>query len=187
MGKVITVILSLLFAAVCHSQDTDLRLYRPFNSNPDQVSVQINKTVSGWCWEQSHADNRKDAWRCMVGNKIYDPCFVKSHGEKKQAVCPNSPWQSEAILITVENSLNPATHKSLDMSKDYPWAIELLDGTQCQTLVDSQQTHDNLPVRYHCNNQSFLIGHLQRCKGLWQVLQKQGDSVSTVSIKRAWY
>lgn len=180
------IILMALTGLGCAAQ-TRLRLYRPFSANKDQDVVSVTQTHKGWCWEQSQVDKRKDAWRCVIKNKVYDPCFVKSYGDKQQAVCPVSPWNGQAILIQLESNLSTVPTESLDMSRHYPWAIELSNGTRCQAIVDSKLRYDGMPVRYRCQDQSVLFGHLQRCKAIWRVMQKQDKEVTTAEIKRVWF
>jgi hypothetical protein len=44
----------------------------------------------GNCWTNSIAVNRSDAWRCMLGNRIYDPCF-EATGQTRQVICGANP------------------------------------------------------------------------------------------------
>jgi hypothetical protein len=179
------VLLTVNFLAV--AADTELSLYQPFGEERNQASIQVVQTMQGECYEQSRVDRREGAWRCIVGSMVLDPCFVKIYGDRKEALCPHSPWNGQAIKIIVNQSLDNSKHQALDMSINYPWALELVDGTQCQKLPDSNQMFDNQPIRYRCNNQSVLFGRLQRCKTEWSMLQKKQDNVETVSIKQVWF
>ena len=176
-----------LFSHVCLSEETQVKLYRPFNPSHGQADVVVNQTMKGLCWEQSHADKREGAWRCMVGSVVLDPCFVKSYGEKKQAICPQSPWNGKAIKVMVEQDLDDSSHEEMDMSKNYPWALELTDGARCQKIADSNQYFDGLPIHYLCDNDSVLFGRIQRCKAQWSMLQKSNSGVVTALIDKAWF
>jgi len=53
----------------------------------------------GNCWTSSLAVWREDAWRCIAGNAIYDPCFSTD----ESVICganPNAPTTSFLLLLT---------------------------------------------------------------------------------------
>lgn len=177
----------LLTLTTSYAGETEKRFYRPFSSSYGQDSAVVKTSVKGWCWEQSHVDKRADAWRCADNKKVYDPCFVKTYGDKSQLVCPQSPWNGQAVLIQLQQPLNESMMKELDMSRDYPWAIELSDGQKCEAIIGEKPIYDNMPIRYRCHNRAVLLGHLQRCKETWQMLYKNNGDVSTVDIKRVWF
>lgn len=175
------------YATTNHSYPgTVLKLYRPFGDVVDQALPVVQGTVRGQCDTQSHLILREDAWRCQAKGVVYDPCFVKPSGTKKEALCPRSPWQGDSVLIAVPAPLNNKHHQRLDMSLAYPWAVELVNGVRCQA-VDTHQLYDSMPVRYQCHNQHFLFGYLQRCKSLWSMLKKAPKAVETAEFKRAWF
>lgn len=50
---------------------TEIVIYQPHRDGATQY-----KTVAGDCWGGSEVANRTDAYRCISGNQISDPCFV---------------------------------------------------------------------------------------------------------------
>ncbi len=81
---------------------------------------------TGNCWTSSLAVWRADAWRCMVGNELYDPCF--SSGEN--VICnadPQTPTSGFALTLTEPL---PAPEVPQDTA-GHAWLIELADGTVC--------------------------------------------------------
>ncbi len=54
------------------SQDTELKLYRPFGENNQLAPIVVKETIAGQCWQQSQRIKRQDAWRCSAQGKIYD-------------------------------------------------------------------------------------------------------------------
>ena len=52
---------------------TTASVYEAFTSHG--VIVPRVAVRSGSCWENSIVLERDDAWRCFIGNDIYDPCF----------------------------------------------------------------------------------------------------------------
>lgn len=168
------------------ADDTILKLYRPFGEVFDQPQAMVNQTMQGQCNKQSDLILREDAWRCLAGGKVFDPCFVKSHASVSEVICPQSPWTGNSVVITVQTPLNNAEHLALDMSTAYPWALELANGEQCQA-VEANQEYDGMPIRYRCASNHVLVGHLQRCKPVWSILEKTASGVDAVAVKRAWF
>lgn len=182
------VLLVLLFfcSFLASAGDTVLKLYRPFGEATDQISPTVKNILSGECYTQSQLIIREDAWRCQAKGKIFDPCFVKMAGNKMEAICPQSPWIGDSVQINVSNPLNNENHLTLDMSRIFPWAIELANGDRCQA-VETPESYDSMPVRYRCSNQNVLIGYLQRCKSTWSMLEKTSEGVITVELTKAWF
>lgn len=166
--------------------DTVLKLYRPFGDVVDQAQPVVKAKLSGQCFSQSQLIWREDAWRCQTEGKIYDPCFVKTAGKKMEAVCPQSPWVGDSIQIEVSAPLINVNHTTLDMSRAFPWAIELVNGERCQA-ISTNEIVDNMPVRYRCSDSNVLIGYLQRCKTVWSMLEKTSGGVVSVDFSRAWF
>ena len=168
------------------ADDTVLKLYRPYGDAIGQTAPAVKKTVSGHCLSQSRLIIREDAWRCEVEGKTYDPCFVKAGEKRTEALCPQSPWVGDSVQIKVPTPLNNEQNKSLDMSRTYPWAVELSNGERCMAM-DTTQLFDQMPIRYRCTNKNHLFGHLQRCKNVWSMLEKTADGVVTVELVKAWF
>lgn len=165
---------------------TELKLYRPFIDG----ELKIVEKRPGLCFEQSQRIKREDAWRCQAGNALYDPCFINVYASQKQAFCVMNPWQPKTIELSLKQDLDLKEQTYLDVSKAYPWGIELAKGQKCLALdEDGRRFFDNLPIRYQCNDKSVLIGSMQRCKKPWSMLQvAQGKKqAKTALIKKAWF
>lgn len=185
MQRVLVIMLfSWTFSA--SAGDTVLKLYRPFGAVVEQVAPSVKQTVSGHCFSQSRLIIREDAWRCMAEGKTYDPCFVQNSGKKMEVICPQSPWVGDSVQILLNSPLNSENNILLDMSKAFPWGIELANGDLCQA-IDFNQTYDGMPIRYHCMSNNVLVGYLQRCKPVWRMLEKTPAGVQTVEFNRAWF
>ncbi len=186
MWRKITWVLALFISAPLFAKETDLRLYRPFTETNQQVPLTLSANLVGQCSAQSALIKRDDAWRCQVDHKIYDPCFVAPFGSHLKALCIASPWSTEGIEITVSMPLDNSLHETLDMSRTYPWGIQLTNGEMCHAILPYAE-YDGLPARYLCDGHSTLIGHLQRCQNTWKILQHTLSGVETVAIDRAWF
>ncbi len=165
------------------AEETELKFYRPFLN---ETQVEIEKKVAGECWQQSERIKREDAWRCQAEGKIFDPCFIKPQSSPKEAICPQSPWTKNALLINLTTPVDNSLHSALDMAEAYPWAVELTTGEKCQA-IDKGEIFDGLDVHYLCNNQTTLIGRVQRCKSEWSMLHRTANNVTTALLSRAWF
>lgn len=168
------------------ADDTELYLYRPFTDTKKHLPMVIADKKSGECWQQSQLIKREDAWRCIAAGKVYDPCFVQPFGSHLEAACPASPWSSSAVQVSVATALDNKQHQALDMSRTFPWAIELTTGDKCHA-IDSNEQYDGLAVHYRCDGNKELIGDLQRCSSVWKVLQHAATGIKTVTIAKAWF
>ena len=176
---------SFLWSITAFAVDTEVSLYQPMMNAKTQSPAIVAKRV-GQCAQQSELIKREDAWRCISENKVFDPCFIQPDGSHLHAVCPTSPWVNQAVEITVSSPLDNKQYQALDMSRTFPWAIELTTGEKCQA-IDTREEYDGLPVRYRCDKQTELIGHVQRCEGMWKMLQHASNGVDSVQIARAWF
>ena len=186
MRRKVTWFFAILISTPLMAQETDLRLYRPFTETTKQLPITTISKLIGKCNAQSILIQREDAWRCMADEKVYDPCFVQPFGSHLKALCIESPWSNKGIEMTVTIPLDNNQHEHLDMSRTYPWAVELIGGEKCHA-IEEHESDDGLPVRYQCEGQSTLIGHVQRCQNTWKILQHSARGGETVEIDRAWF
>jgi hypothetical protein len=182
------VLFALLFccSTLAQAEDTVLKLYRPYGEATGQVMPIVKHTLAGHCLSQSRIIVREDAWRCEAGGRTFDPCFVKAGTNRKEALCPQSPWVGDSVQINVSLPLDNAQNETLDMSRTYPWGIELSNGERC-LAVYSTEVYEEMPIRYRCTNENLLLGYLQRCKTTWSMLEKTPQGVVTSELKKAWF
>jgi hypothetical protein len=115
----------------------------------------------GKCWTNSLAVWREDAWRCMVGNAIYDPCF--SSGES--VICGASPVTSTvSFLLTLTEPL-PAPDVPQDTA-GHAWLVELADGTVCEYATGATGGVGDDRINYFCPSPDpsqyvVILGDLQ--------------------------
>ena len=84
-------------------------------------------TVQGNCWTSSIASARSDAYRCMAGNYIYDPCFV--YGSNSVA-CPTvGTGIEQGTVIDLTQPLPQAGSDAPGAAP--PFALELANGDAC--------------------------------------------------------
>lgn len=82
------------------------------------------KTVSGYCWTSSIASPRSDAYRCMIGNTIMDPCFKIS---AKVVNCPQNLVTNTGTIIGLTKPLPASNPKTAAK----PWTFQVNGPTAC--------------------------------------------------------
>jgi hypothetical protein len=60
--------------------------------------------VKGNCWTESIALERTDAWCCMVGNAIFDPCFSATP-HAMSVICDAYPTHPVGTRVTLSSPL----------------------------------------------------------------------------------
>ncbi len=185
MKQRVLLILLFFYSFIAAADDTVLKLYRPFGEGEHNTPV-ITQQLQGQCDAQSKLILREDAWRCQADGKTFDPCFAKSGPKQTSLLCPSSPWSKDNIQINVTSPLINEEHQALDMSRTFPWAIELVNGDHCQA-VELGKDYDSMPIRYHCVSSNVLLGTIQRCNPLWSMLEKTQEGVVTRDLKQAWF
>src|SRR5665213_4238311 len=78
--------------------------------------------ASGSCFTSSDVPLRDDAWRCTVGNTLYDPCFSSSLAFGI-VVCP-IPWQGSGTEIHLTKPLPKSSSHTIPSLSLQPWAVE---------------------------------------------------------------
>jgi hypothetical protein len=118
MPSLLSLVTLLLVAAAAPANQTQVVYYHP-------THMTVTKTVKGSCWTGSIAANRADAFRCMVGNEISDPCFVR---DSKSVACPDLPKADSGIVIALTA---PLPENKVSGAED-PWAMVVVTGGQCR-------------------------------------------------------
>jgi hypothetical protein len=183
----------MTFASLCSSAalagtHTTATVYSAFSYHG--VVVPSVQTVSGFCWGSSAVTERNDAWRCLVGNNIYDPCF-SSEFAFGVVVCP-IPWNDSGIEIQLTKPLPTASGHLAPSLKLQPWAIQTASGADCvlASVAGPRPIHGR-HLNYFCgtNFKVGLWGFPDRRGQPWTIFSApQSARVLThrVAIRRAW-
>lgn len=99
-------------------------------------TMTVSSTVSGSCFATSIASNRRDAFRCMVGNAIHDPCFSIA---AKKVACPQDLVKNSGIAITLTKPLPPAASPP---KAPQAWALILKSGATCNRATGTMMDPD---------------------------------------------
>src|ERR671933_1560028 len=102
---------------------------------------------------ESLALSRADTWRCMVGNRIYDPCFSTAP-HATAVICDVSPFKPIGIRVQLPKPL--PTHPSVNGHQ--VWIMQLGNGVNCG-----------------CTDKTFVLGnpHPDQAKRIWYAVEAQ--------------
>lgn len=187
MRQILFAFFSLISSTLCADTllRTETHYFRPFVTGEQKPSYEITMQLRGSCLSQSAIIVREDAWRCVSAGKILEPCFSQSQ-DTRSLLCFEHPRYLKAILLKLDAPLPMPPLVSLDMSSTYPWEIELESGERCES-VKGLAPIDGQAVNYRCEDGSFLLAHVQRCKQPWRILHKTSQLVSNEQIRAAWF
>ena len=119
---------------------------------------------SGNCFASSVAEPyRQDAWRCMVQNGIYDPCFTTA--KDGFVFCPVDPSKKDSVVIKLTSPLpKPTVAKTAKIN--WAWFIKLEDGSFCSPFTGTLPPLKDKMAYYGCSGAEgeVLVGDLVQGK-----------------------
>ncbi|HZT11209.1 MAG TPA: hypothetical protein VFA29_00265 [Candidatus Baltobacteraceae bacterium] len=137
------------------------------------------RAYRGSCWTSSIASQRADAFRCMVRNEIFDPCFSSG---PHNVVCPSPPDAVHGTFISMNKPLPPhmgPIHRNV-------WMMQLAGGINCsmgtgtlvsgfpfyctKNLVCEAPAMRNGPIFVTCGTARNAVTVEQRSRYLAQVV-----------------
>ncbi|MBI4322580.1 MAG: hypothetical protein HY675_29160 [Chloroflexi bacterium] len=144
----------------------------------------------GECWTNSNVVNRPNAWRCMVLNEIYDPCFSLNTSEG-WVVCGASPM-GDGLGFRM-NLTRPLVVDNPGPYSRYPWVIELSDGNRCEGLGPPASYVGDEAVSFACGNGWYVLGDMEEGE-VWYAkrarLSSDGSRVvesTREAVRTVWY
>lgn len=124
-------------------------------------------TQSGSCFTTSSATTAAGAYRCLVGNTLYDPCFADAASGAGQVACPNPANPDSVVVIKLTAALPaPATAAG---SPAFPWLLVLANGQHCQTITGTGSTLGGKSEVYGCPD-GGIYGQPDRSAATWTAL-----------------
>ena len=183
-------------------------------SQPTQVISYIpNASTSGTAVKKGScltnsiaAPYRADAWRCMVGNEIYDPCFeIPTSTSTKNLLCginPAQPATTSTFMLQLIKSLSTPGALPNPTPSNWAWAVMLADGTYCTPFTGTRPFAASGEAAYYgCASENpaeeYIFGDLNNSQAIWTAavgsLSKSTstypptiESLQTVPVKTAW-
>jgi hypothetical protein len=162
-----------------------------------QVSGDISgNAMSGTCKSASVSQPyRTDAFRCIVGNSIYDPCFATV--DKNIAWCQINPEKEDYFLIKTTEPL-PEIKIAEQIPANWAWFLKLEDGIYCSPFTGTRPVVEGKIAYYGCQSQSadeniVLVGDLtageiwtaqevvfERTESVWKIKSSGQVNVAVV-------
>lgn len=178
----------MVSAAAGASQKTSARIYEAFKPT-GSPAISVTKTIRGHCFAGSIADDRNDAWRCLSGNLLYDPCFSSSKAGGI-VLCPVAAWKQSGIEIKLTKSLSGGNTKK-PSTHGLPWAIETTTGLKCAFVTSMQPGIGHHFGSYACAKGSeYLWDKPNRKTEPWTMYVAPATAKSLskkAKIKIAWF
>lgn len=146
------------------------------------------------CWITSLASNRHDAFRCMVVNTIYDPCFINAFDINFKTIVYPIDVSGNNKYFKVDSSEKIFNQKGETYGQidKFPWYIKLSDNTECRFITGATNVIADMRIDYACygdSNISYLLLPVSEVGVLMKIgCYKDKDyKIASCDIKEAWY
>ena len=175
--------LMLLVGAETAAAATEVRRYRAWDSKGDPRVARFTER-RGDCYTSSFQSARGDAWRCIAGNRLMDPCFENPMFDN-EVLCVAAPWSREGVLV--RSRLDPDDRFATTHPR--PWALELR-AHRCVFLSGGTLVLMGHRLNYACGrNGPGLYGVPIRKRPTWRIRSARtpdADRFPLVPIRVAW-
>jgi hypothetical protein len=118
------------------------------------LAVNVHDIERGSCWTTSVSAPVANAYRCIAGNDILDPCFAPpkaaAGAPATQVACVAAPW-AQAEVLQLSKPL-PAGSPAGDPRA--AWAFLLANGVRCVSSTGMVPEVAGVNLDYHCSDQS---------------------------------
>lgn len=140
---------------------------------------------SGSCWTSSITVSARNAYRCLAGNHILDPCFAGSRSHAQTVYCYSDPW-SGAVALSLHGSHLPNPGAPLKIAQ--PWAIALAGGIRCVVTSGAAPLLHGVPLRYTCASGPSGTAGLQESGGtlLHAWYQPRAGTARDLAVTDTW-
>jgi hypothetical protein len=168
---------------------TAAKIYEPFTA-AGAPSVHVSRTIRGSCFSGSDSAIRKDAWRCMSGNFLYDPCFSSS--KANFVLCPAAPGGASVIKLKLTHALpHGMADPGKPSTKGLPWSLETTSGAKCAFAGGATSVIGGRRLNYFCGKSTIgLWGSPNRKTEPWTIFSAPFQAkklTQKVGIKTAWF
>lgn len=170
---------------------TTSTIFHAYSPGGTTTSIPVSRAVSGYCWTGSITIARSDAWRCFVGNYIYDPCFSSSDLPGVVA-CPTVYLKNELLIHLTRSLPYSRGDRHAPSVRDQPWNIELTSGRHYALSSGATSVVDGRPLLYFCGPgcpQAGLWGLPDRAVEPWNIFYAPFTATTLterLAIRHAW-
>lgn len=148
---------------------TTIVLFSPWSSSGLRHGFTVLAEVKGACWIHSLASERPDAWRCMAGDDIYDPCF--SGSSQRTLACAEGPFSKRVTLMALTKPLAEKVKLTGELwglrLRGAPWGLRLVSGDTCVFAQGATDAVAGERLNYACARTGWIIGAPDRSTATW--------------------
>jgi hypothetical protein len=168
---------------------TEVIIYQPHRDGAAQY-----QTISGDCWIGSEKANRTDAYRCMSGNEISDPCFVLPN--EKLLICGVDITTGKGGFLLQPMKELPAGALWPNNIPGWAMQVQLASGETCSVAGGATVDIKGNRLNYQCGGGLVIYGDLT-VSDVWKAsvanleldaTTKEWRTISTkiVDIAKVW-
>ncbi|HZO92673.1 MAG TPA: hypothetical protein VFB22_02810 [Candidatus Baltobacteraceae bacterium] len=172
--RVVTlVLLTVCCAATALARGGATRVVLVMPTDPQSGSVRPGYSVTarerGSCWTASISSSRSDAWRCMSGNEIHDPCYA-AKANANVVYCPEPTNGKHLVAIALAKPLPVARgNRVAGTPQGPPSRIILSGGVTCTFMTGATGLVAGMRINYGCSDGRMLIGDVDRHAPRWRI------------------
>jgi hypothetical protein len=150
------------------------------NTGAVSPGATVTGTATGSCFTGAESTGRTDAYRCSVGNNLYDPCFSPLTANPTTVMClGSSPTRYLSVKLT--QPLSGANPEPSAGSVPNPLVIVLADNDYCTLVTGGTTTLAGLRMNYDCTSKGALYGFPDRTGVLWTITYLAPGAATGVS------
>ncbi len=147
------------------------------------------------CASGSYLSSRADAYRCMAGVEIFDPCFTPPVANPSLVACVPDPRVRYAEEFSVAVPLPKAYAGTATAGQGQPWAVDLSTAEQCGFVEGATTSVGDLRANYGCGPIGTVYGAIDRTGRQWTALIWRGlpsqkptaDQLERVGVTAAYF
>lgn len=150
---------------------------------PKSITGNLASIPKADCQEPNSV-NRNDAFRCFVGDHIYDPCFANVDGT--YVVCPDTPYGKEQVYA-LHRTDKAYERTQFDIR---PWYIILTSGQECRFITGATASVAGGRLDYGCTQRGdYLVLPIEHSGDLLKIkcYNDKTKRVEYCAIKEAWF
>lgn len=147
---------------------TSVMVFAPWAHGQLSSAFTIARKATGSCYSNALTTDRPDAWRCFIGEDIYDPCF-SGVAHASVVACADDPFSRRLILLRLTKPLPNEKDPTTEMlqPKGEPWGLRLANGETCAFATGATDVAQGMRMNYECKGNDFIVGFPDRSKSVW--------------------
>lgn len=135
------------------------------------------------CWVNG-VGGRNDAYKCMLDNRIYAPCFRFDISEKVK--CPNDPHSDEQSKY-FKAKFDKTEPLNMSYGKEVsPWYVILSNGDSCRYIYGATNVVANKRMDFSCESGLSLYLPVRTSENVSVISCMKNSRLEDCKIKEMW-